>query len=56
MKNETAMLTTFNEVDMSAIMNLRSLYKQDFIDKLLKLSNRKLISSLISKINNNFNC
>jgi len=32
-KNETAMLTTFNEVDMSAIMNLRSLYKQDFIDK-----------------------
>lgn len=32
-KNETAMLTTFNEVDMSAIMNLRSIYKQDFIDK-----------------------
>ena len=32
-KNETAMLTTFNKVDMSAIMNLRSLYKQDFIDK-----------------------
>jgi len=32
-KNETAMLTTFNEVDMSAIMNLRSIHKQDFIDK-----------------------
>ena len=32
-KNETEMLTTFNEVDMSAIMNLRSIHKQDFIDK-----------------------
>jgi len=32
-KNETAMLTTFNEVDMSSIMNLRSEYKQKFIDK-----------------------
>lgn len=29
-KNETAMLTTFNEVDMSAIMNLRSKYKDKF--------------------------
>ena len=32
-KNETAMLTTFNEVDMSAIMKLRSDYKQKFIDR-----------------------
>lgn len=32
-KNETAMLTTFNEVDMSSIMNLRADYKQKFIDK-----------------------
>jgi 2-oxoglutarate dehydrogenase E2 component (dihydrolipoamide succinyltransferase) len=32
-KNETAMLTTFNEVDMSAIMHLRSVHKQDFINK-----------------------
>ncbi len=32
-KNETAMLTTFNEVDMSAIMSLRSEYKQKFIEK-----------------------
>ena len=32
-KNETAMLTTFNEVDMSSIMNLRTDYKQKFIDK-----------------------
>jgi len=31
-KNETAMLTTFNEVDMSAVMALRSKYKQQFLD------------------------
>ena len=29
-KNSTAMLTTFNEVDMSAIMDLRSKYKEIF--------------------------
>lgn len=29
-KNETAMLTTFNEIDMSAIFELRSQYKEDF--------------------------
>ena len=29
-KNETAMLTTFNEVDMSSIFDLRSKYKEDF--------------------------
>ncbi|NNK21689.1 MAG: 2-oxoglutarate dehydrogenase complex dihydrolipoyllysine-residue succinyltransferase, partial [Flavobacteriaceae bacterium] len=29
-KNETAMLTTFNEVDMSAIFSLRSSYKEKF--------------------------
>ena len=29
-KNETAMLTTFNEVDMSAIFELRDTYKEDF--------------------------
>ncbi len=29
-KNETAMLTTFNEVDMSAIFDLRKQYKEDF--------------------------
>lgn len=29
-KNETAMLTTFNEVDMSAIMEVRSKYKDKF--------------------------
>jgi 2-oxoglutarate dehydrogenase E2 component (dihydrolipoamide succinyltransferase) len=29
-KNETAMLTTFNEVDMSSIFDLRIKYKEDF--------------------------
>ncbi|WP_031427163.1 2-oxoglutarate dehydrogenase complex dihydrolipoyllysine-residue succinyltransferase [Flavimarina sp. Hel_I_48] len=32
-KNETAMLTTFNEVDMQAIYDLRSKYKEDFKEK-----------------------
>jgi len=32
-KNETAMLTTFNEVDMSAIFELRKQYKEDFKSK-----------------------
>ena len=32
-KNETAMLTTFNEVDMKPIMDLRKIYKDDFKEK-----------------------
>ncbi len=32
-KNETAMLTTFNEVDMKPIMDLRSKYKDKFKEK-----------------------
>jgi 2-oxoglutarate dehydrogenase E2 component (dihydrolipoamide succinyltransferase) len=32
-KNETAMLTTFNEVDMSAIMAIRAKYKDAFKEK-----------------------
>tara|TARA_R100001530_G_scaffold129294_1_gene99539 strand:- start:1839 stop:3083 length:1245 start_codon:yes stop_codon:yes gene_type:complete len=32
-KNETAMLTTFNEVDMTAIFELRNQYKEQFKDK-----------------------
>ncbi len=32
-KNETAMLTTFNEVDMKAIMDLRKSYKEKFKEK-----------------------
>ncbi len=31
-KNETAMLTTFNEIDMSFVMNLRKKNQQKFID------------------------
>lgn len=33
-KNETAMLTTFNEVDMKPIMDLRNKYKEQFKEKL----------------------
>ena len=32
-KNETAMLTTFNEVDMKPVMDLRSKYKAEFQEK-----------------------
>jgi 2-oxoglutarate dehydrogenase E2 component (dihydrolipoamide succinyltransferase) len=32
-KNETAMLTTFNEADMSAIMAIRKKYQEDFVKK-----------------------
>jgi 2-oxoglutarate dehydrogenase E2 component (dihydrolipoamide succinyltransferase) len=32
-KNETAMLTTFNEVDMQPIFNLRTQYKEEFKEK-----------------------
>ncbi|MDX8340318.1 2-oxoglutarate dehydrogenase complex dihydrolipoyllysine-residue succinyltransferase [Draconibacterium sp. IB214405] len=31
-KNETAMLTTFNEVDMSYVMDMRKKYQQKFVD------------------------
>ncbi len=32
-KNETAMLTTFNEVDMSAVINIRKKYQEKFVEK-----------------------
>lgn len=32
-KNETAMLTTFNEVDMSSLMDLRRKYQDEFVKK-----------------------
>jgi 2-oxoglutarate dehydrogenase E2 component (dihydrolipoamide succinyltransferase) len=32
-KNETAMLTTFNEADMSAIMSIRKKYQDQFVEK-----------------------
>ncbi len=32
-KNETAMLTTFNEIDMSKVMEIRNSYQQRFVEK-----------------------
>jgi 2-oxoglutarate dehydrogenase E2 component (dihydrolipoamide succinyltransferase) len=32
-KNETAMLTTFNEADLSKIFKIRKEYKESFISK-----------------------
>ena len=32
-KNETAMLTTFNEANMTPIFNLRKQYKEEFKEK-----------------------
>lgn len=32
-KNQTAMLTTFNEVDLSAVMELRKKYQDEFVEK-----------------------
>lgn len=32
-KNNTAMLTTFNEIDMSALMEMRKKYQDDFVAK-----------------------
>lgn len=32
-KNETAMLTTFNEVDMSSVVDMRNRYQQKFVEK-----------------------
>ncbi|HZK95385.1 MAG TPA: 2-oxoglutarate dehydrogenase complex dihydrolipoyllysine-residue succinyltransferase [Prolixibacteraceae bacterium] len=32
-KNETAMLTTFNEIDMSQVMELRKAYQESFVEK-----------------------
>ena len=32
-KNETAMLSTFNEVDMSKVLSIRKTYQTEFIDK-----------------------
>ena len=32
-KNETAMLTTFNEVNMEPVMQLRKKYKEEFVEK-----------------------
>jgi 2-oxoglutarate dehydrogenase E2 component (dihydrolipoamide succinyltransferase) len=48
-KNETAMLTTFNEVDMSEIMSLRNKHQKAFVDKYgLKLGFMSFFTKAVS--------
>lgn len=48
-KNETAMLTTFNEIDMSQVMELRKNYQQPFVDKYkIKLGFMSLFTKAVS--------
>jgi 2-oxoglutarate dehydrogenase E2 component (dihydrolipoamide succinyltransferase) len=50
-KNETAMLTTFNEVDMTAIMELRAKYQDQFVAKYgIKLGFMSLFAKACSKV------
>ena len=50
-KNETAMLTTFNEVDLSAIMKLRKKYQEQFVEKYgIKLGFMSLFSKAVAKV------
>lgn len=50
-KNETAMLTTFNEVDMTAIMALREKYQEKFVAKYgIKLGFMSLFAKACAKI------
>lgn len=50
-KNETAMLTTFNELDMSAIQNLRKTYNDQFVQKYgVKLGFMSLFAKACSKV------
>ncbi len=50
-KNETAMLTTFNEVDMSGIMELRKKYQDRFVDKYgIKLGFMSLFAKACAKV------
>ncbi len=49
-KNNTAMLTTFNEVDMSAIFALRKKYQEEFVEKYgVKLGFMSLFSKACAK-------
>ena len=48
-KNETAMLTTFNEIDMSHLMELRKTHQQAFVDKYgLKLGFMSFFTKAVS--------
>jgi 2-oxoglutarate dehydrogenase E2 component (dihydrolipoamide succinyltransferase) len=50
-KNNTAMLTTFNEVDMSGIMNLRKKYQDAFVKKYgIKLGFMSLFSKACATV------
>ena len=54
-KNETAMLTTFNEVDMSSVMTLRSKYKEDFKEKFeVSLGFMSFFAKAVTKAANEF--
>jgi 2-oxoglutarate dehydrogenase E2 component (dihydrolipoamide succinyltransferase) len=50
-KNDTAMLTTFNEIDMSALMELRKKYQDDFVKKYnVKLGFMSLFAKACAKV------
>ncbi len=50
-KNETAMLTTFNELNMSAIQNLRKTYNDQFLEKYgVKLGFMSLFAKACAKV------
>ena len=50
-KNETAMLTTFNEIDLSAVMALRKKYQERFVEKYgIKLGFMSLFAKACAKV------
>lgn len=50
-KNETAMLTTFNEVDMTAVMELRAKYQDQFVAKYgIKLGFMSIFAKACAKV------
>ena len=50
-KNETAMLTTFNEVDLSEIMKMRKRYQEKFVEKYgIKLGFMSLFAKACAKV------
>ncbi len=50
-KNETAMLTTFNEVDLSEVMALRKKYQEKFVEKYgIKLGFMSLFAKACAKV------
>lgn len=50
-KNNTAMLTTFNEVDLSEVMKMRKKYQEKFVDKYgIKLGFMSIFSKACAKV------